>query len=153
MPPKLPISIVNLKHLYLGVSFMEKEELLCCFCLIKSSPNLTDLFLKNEQLDDSPSVAMNFLDLQERSNFKLDHLDKFEMINFKNLAIEINILKLVVTQAPVIRKVKIRLARMFYYDKELKIFKDAFPHASTSMKFKDRTGWKQWNGPIVELNF
>ncbi|XP_071739608.1 uncharacterized protein [Rutidosis leptorrhynchoides] len=134
MPLRLPILLVHLKALYLGVSFMEQHQLLCCFCLIRSSPNLTNFTVKNEQLSESRSIrphpmrrqshpqtqcdvtvtvgnglTMDSLDLQEGSNFKLDHLHKLEMRNFSYLPSEVDLLKLIMNQACVLQKILIEL--------------------------------------------
>ncbi|XP_071739622.1 F-box/FBD/LRR-repeat protein At1g13570-like [Rutidosis leptorrhynchoides] len=117
-----------------------EEDKLTFVELFESSPRLENLaiekyYIENEQSNDSQSIAMDFLGLQEHSNFKLYHLNKLVMKNFSNLAIEMEFLKLIVTQAPVLQKIRIELNENFPVEEELKILKDElFSNASPSIK-------------------
>ncbi|XP_071708767.1 F-box/FBD/LRR-repeat protein At1g13570-like [Rutidosis leptorrhynchoides] len=136
MPPKLPISLVNLKVLHLGVFFMEQDELLSILCMIKSSPNLTNFYIENQRRHDSRTTETETLVLQDCSDLKLDHLDDFKMQNFGNLAVEIDFLKLIVVNSPVLKKVRIEINENIASDhEELKYLMDSFSDAFPLVKF------------------
>ncbi|GJX82362.1 F-box/FBD/LRR-repeat protein-like protein [Tanacetum coccineum] len=133
-PQKLPTPLDHLTYLFLGVCITEQDELSATLCLINSSPHLEKLYLKLKV----PRTSIDFLDIQDSSGFKLDHLEELEMVDFNNLAIEINFLKLVFASSPVLKKVRISLNTEVSVDEEVRMLRNfvnvSFPRASPSAK-------------------
>ena len=81
---------------------------------------------------------MDFLDIQDSSGFKLDHLEELEMVAFNNLAIEIKFVKLVFASSPMLKKVRIELNADLLVDEEVRMLRDfvkvSFPRALPSAK-------------------
>nr|GEX66019.1 hypothetical protein [Tanacetum cinerariifolium] len=71
-----------------------------------------------------PRTSIDFLDIQDSSSFKLDHLEELEMVDFNNLAIEINIVKLVFASSHVLKKVRITLNTEVSVDEEMMMLRD-----------------------------
>nr|XP_043625798.1 F-box/FBD/LRR-repeat protein At1g13570-like [Erigeron canadensis] len=131
-PNKLPVSLVHLKILFMGVCFMDHDEVSSALCLIKSSPNLEKLMLK---LVPQPT-SMHFIDLQDHTGFKLDYLQELEMESLSNLSIEMEFVKLIMANSSVLKNVLIELDDSVSVDEELEMYRDLIrrpiPRASPS---------------------
>ena len=85
---------------------------------------------------DGPQISTNSLEFHDYSDLKLDHLEELEMCQFKNLALELEFVKLIMAKSPMLKKARIELSDNVSNDKELKLLKDLirlpFPRASPS---------------------
>nr|GEW21906.1 hypothetical protein [Tanacetum cinerariifolium] len=135
MSQQLPTSFANLENLLLALRLTDQDEISSALCLIRNSPNLERLTLRFEK-SDGPQVSMNSLDLQDYSAFNFDYLEKLEMLNYSNLDLELEFVKLVMAKSPVLEKVRIELNDEVSVDEELDILRDfvrlPFPRASPS---------------------
>ncbi|GJV99317.1 F-box/FBD/LRR-repeat protein [Tanacetum coccineum] len=135
MSQKLPTSFANLEYLLLILCLTDQDEISSALCLIRNSPNLKKLTLKFEK-SDGPQISMNYLDFHDYSAFNFDYLENLAMINFSNLDLELEFVKLIMAKSPVLEKVQIELNEAVSVAEELKIFRDfvrlPFPRASPS---------------------
>ncbi|GJR35811.1 kinase-like domain-containing protein [Tanacetum coccineum] len=135
MSQQLPTSFANLENLLLALRLTDQDEISSALCLIRNSPNLERLTLRFEK-SDGQQVSMNSLDLQDYSEFNFDYLEKLEMLNYSNLDLELEFVKLVMAKSPVLEKVRIELNDEVSVDEELDILRDfvrlPFPRASPS---------------------
>ncbi|XP_071739431.1 F-box/FBD/LRR-repeat protein At1g13570-like [Rutidosis leptorrhynchoides] len=96
MPNKLPTSL-HLKDVGLDVCLSEQDVISSILCIIRSSPNLEQLFFlmyDNEKLPIQESSLM-FVDLQDDLSLTLDRLTYFEIVGFSNMPLEMEFLKLI----------------------------------------------------------
>ncbi|GKD90091.1 hypothetical protein Tco_1365598 [Tanacetum coccineum] len=103
MSQQLPISFANLENLLLALRLTDQDEISSALCLIRNSPNLERLTLRFEK-SDGQQVSMNSLGLQDYSAFNFDYLEKLEMLNYSNLDLELEFVKLVMAKSPVLEK-------------------------------------------------
>ncbi|KAI7754354.1 hypothetical protein M8C21_006042, partial [Ambrosia artemisiifolia] len=126
MPHKLPTSLVHLKYLFLKVCMTEQNEISSALCMIRSSPLLVKivfLMYDNKGLR-IPQTSISFLDPEDYSNLKLDHLDMFEikMVSSK-LPLAMDLVKLIMAKSPVLKTVRIELKDVSV-DDEVKMLRD-----------------------------
>ncbi|GJY63670.1 F-box/FBD/LRR-repeat protein-like protein [Tanacetum coccineum] len=136
---KLPTSLSNINLLCLDVCVTEQDEISSALCLIKNSPNLQKIVYLSHQKLDAPPVTFNIQDFQDYSTFNFDYLEELLMLNFSNLSLELEFVKLVMGKSPVLEKVRIDLSTKVSVDEELKILRyfkrPPFTLASPSAKF------------------
>nr|GEY08622.1 hypothetical protein [Tanacetum cinerariifolium] len=136
MLQELPSSLVHVKLLFLDLHLAKQDEISSALCLMRSSPNLKQLTLVMRKKRHAPQASMNLIDFHDYSCFNLDHLEDLQMLNFRNLAIEFKLLKLIMAKSPVLNKVRLELSKIVSVDEELKILRDfirlPFPRASPS---------------------
>ncbi|GKD84431.1 F-box/FBD/LRR-repeat protein [Tanacetum coccineum] len=139
MSQKLPASLVHLNILFLDVCFTEQDEISSALCFIRNSPNLKTIGLRSIVKLDAAQIPMNILNFQNCSSFKMDYFKKLGMINFSNLAPELEFVKLIMAKSPKLELVRIELSTNVSADEELKILRDfkrpPFTLASPSAKF------------------
>ncbi|KAJ0683274.1 putative leucine-rich repeat domain superfamily [Helianthus annuus] len=63
----------------------------------------------------------NFLDPENYSNLKLDHLETLEMKTFNNLTLEMEFVKLIMDKSPLLKKVRLKHRLVLSVDEELEI--------------------------------
>ncbi|KAL8227666.1 hypothetical protein R6Q57_015250 [Mikania cordata] len=140
MPHKLSTSPSHLKYLFLDVCLMEQDEISSIICMIRSSPLLVKIVFMMYDNDKPPvqRTPNNFLDLENYSDLKLDHLETLEIEMFSNLAIEMDFVKLIMAKSAVLKKVQLDLSDYVCVDEELKMLRDLvlhpLPRASPSAK-------------------
>ncbi|KAJ0683268.1 putative F-box domain, leucine-rich repeat domain superfamily, F-box-like domain superfamily [Helianthus annuus] len=141
MPHQLPTPLAHLKCLCLDVCLMEHNEISSVLCMIRSSPLLDELVLmmydkKRLGVEQTPT---NFLDPENYSDLKLDHLETLEMnMTRSNLPLGMDLVKLVMAKAPVLKKVQLDLNASVSIDDEVIMLRDLvllpFARASPSAK-------------------
>ncbi|CAH1416820.1 unnamed protein product [Lactuca virosa] len=136
MPQTLPTPLIHLRILVFNVCFLEKDELSSVLCVISSSPNLEKIRMEmssNDKLS-AQETSNNFLDLQDYSGLKLNHLKELEITRFSILALEMEFLKLIMVISTVLEKARIELNPNVSVDQELNLLRDlvrmSFPRAS-----------------------
>ncbi|XP_023748227.1 F-box/FBD/LRR-repeat protein At1g13570-like [Lactuca sativa] len=138
MPHKLPISLPHLRILVLGVCFVDLSTVLC---VINSCPNLEKIKMEmywdhNKCLQQTFS---NLHDIQDYLGLKLDHLKEMEITSFTNHALEMEFVKLVMANSPVLKKALVELDISVSVDEEVKMLRDLlqipFPRASPTANF------------------
>ncbi|MFS8028398.1 putative FBD domain-containing protein [Helianthus anomalus] len=123
MPRKLPASLVHLKNLFLDVCMAEKNEISAVLCMIMSSPLLEKIYFlmwDNEKLP-VQQTPTNFLDPENYSDLKLDHLETLQIENYSNLPLEMEFVKLIMDKSPVLKKVRLKHRLILSVDEELEI--------------------------------
>ncbi|XP_022017776.1 uncharacterized protein LOC110917561 isoform X2 [Helianthus annuus] len=140
MPHQLPTPLAHLKCLCLDVCLMEHNEISSVLCMIMSSPLLDELVLMYDKkrlgVEQTPT---NFLDPENYSDLKLDHLETLEMkMTRSNLPLGMDLVKLVMAKAPVLKKVQLDLNAGVSIDDEVIMLRDLvllpFARASPSAK-------------------
>ncbi|KAD4982996.1 hypothetical protein E3N88_19667 [Mikania micrantha] len=140
MPHELPTSLDHLKHLQLDMCIMEQDEISSALCMIRSSPVLEKmvLLMYNKKLP-VRRTPNNFLDLENYSDLKLDHLETLEIEMSRKSPLVMDFVKLVMAKAPVLKKVRIQLRGGVSVDDELKMLRGLillpFRRASPYAKF------------------
>ncbi|KAD4982997.1 hypothetical protein E3N88_19668 [Mikania micrantha] len=121
---ELPASLDHLKHLHLEICLMEQDEISSALCMIRSSPVLKKIVFKmyNKKLP-VRRTPNNFLDLENYSDLKLDHLETLEIEMFSKSPLVMDFVKLVMAKAPVLKKVRIQLRGGVSVDEELKMLR------------------------------
>ncbi|KAL8268855.1 hypothetical protein R6Q59_002653 [Mikania micrantha] len=121
---ELPASLDHLKHLHLGMCLMEQDEISSALCMIRSSPVLEKmvLLMYNKKLP-VRRTPNNFLDLENYSDLKLDHLETLEIEMFSKSPLVMDFVKLVMAKSPVLKKVRIQLRGGVSVDDELKMLR------------------------------
>ncbi|XP_071734678.1 F-box/FBD/LRR-repeat protein At1g13570-like [Rutidosis leptorrhynchoides] len=132
---KLP-TLVHLKCVRLHVCLKEHNVISSVLCIIMSSPNLKTLKLRmddDEKLQTHES-SIKFDDLQNDSSLTLDHLQHFDVLNFRNIVYGMEFVKLIMAKSHVLKKARIWLNPRVPIYQELKILRDMnrFPRASPS---------------------
>ncbi|PWA97070.1 FBD domain, Leucine-rich repeat domain, L domain-like protein [Artemisia annua] len=121
---------MNVQHmgsqLYTEFTFV---ELLQCVPLIRTLDIQGSWMEVFEQID-APPISIKFLDLHDYGGFNLDHLEYFEMESFGNSPFEMELVRLIMANSPVLKKVRLELSCRVSIDEELEILR--LPRASSS---------------------
>ena len=84
----------------------------------------------------APELSKNLTEFHDFSGFNFDHLKEVKIRNFRNVALELEFVKLIMAKSPVLKKMQIMVNNSISPDEELKISKDfirlPFPRASPS---------------------
>ncbi|KAL8268854.1 hypothetical protein R6Q59_002652 [Mikania micrantha] len=123
MPHELPTSLDHLKHLHLGMCLMEQDEISSALCMIRSSPVLKKITTYYNEKLSVRRTPNNFLDLENHSDLKLDHLETLMIKMFSNSPLVMDFVKLVMAKSPVLKKVRIQLRGGVSIDEELKMLR------------------------------
>nr|XP_043606508.1 F-box/FBD/LRR-repeat protein At1g13570-like [Erigeron canadensis]XP_043606516.1 F-box/FBD/LRR-repeat protein At1g13570-like [Erigeron canadensis]XP_043606524.1 F-box/FBD/LRR-repeat protein At1g13570-like [Erigeron canadensis]XP_043606532.1 F-box/FBD/LRR-repeat protein At1g13570-like [Erigeron canadensis] len=134
VPLALPTALVYLKNLAIeSISFIHRDALPFVLLLIRSSPNLEKL--KIELLDDSWVELCDrgeSFTLENSPDIWLERLYELEIVNMFYRKTELDLVKLILANAPVLKKVTIFVCSEVARDEELKIsgLLLGSPHAS-----------------------
>ncbi|KAL8227665.1 hypothetical protein R6Q57_015249 [Mikania cordata] len=130
---------------YQKCQFIARENKFTFVDLFRCAPLIENLDISKYYMkmydNDKPPVQRtpnNFLDLENYSDLKLDHLETLEIEMFINLAIEMDFVKLIMAKSAVLKKVQLDLSDYVCVDEELKMLRDLvlhpLPRASPSAK-------------------
>ncbi|KAI7758080.1 hypothetical protein M8C21_033593 [Ambrosia artemisiifolia] len=155
MPHKLPTSLVHLKYLLLQVCITEQNEISSALCMIRSSPLLVKivfLMYDNKGLP-VPQTSTSFVDPEDYSNLKLDHLDMFEIKMFSSkLPLAMDLVKLIMAKSPVLKTVQIELMDDVSVDEEVKMLRDLqqqHNNNNINMEYQNTTTTQSLNSDII----
>ncbi|KAI7742913.1 hypothetical protein M8C21_008718, partial [Ambrosia artemisiifolia] len=125
LPKMLPTTLIHLKYLCVEcVSINHKYGFPFLFLLIRSSPNLEKLKLDVFCIDRHDEDEIASFTLKDYSDIiMLEHLNELEILDFNNVEIELDFVKLIMAKSPVLKKVKIFLYYKPDEDEELRISK------------------------------
>ncbi|CAH1430600.1 unnamed protein product [Lactuca virosa] len=138
LPDKLPIALVNLRVLNVsGLCFAKEVDLCCALLLVTSSSNIEKI--KMEMCYTSEVVsqsAMNLIDLVDYCNVTLDNLRELEMRNMGNMKPEMDFVKLILGNSPMLKKVGIVIDNRVAVNAEVKMLRELlqYQRASTNAK-------------------
>ncbi|XP_071739429.1 uncharacterized protein [Rutidosis leptorrhynchoides] len=124
MPHKLPTSL-HLKYVQLDVCLREQDVISSVLCIIRSSPNLEQLsfaMYDNKELPIQES-SIKFDDLHDDLSLTLDHLKRFEIVNFSDNVFEMKFVKLIMAKSPVPKIARVELRDFVSVVEELKILR------------------------------
>ncbi|KAL4586524.1 hypothetical protein LXL04_011160 [Taraxacum kok-saghyz] len=139
IPHKLPVSLPYLRILVLGVVFFELWSVLC---VISSSPNLEKIKIKicwgHDQVHRKQSFK-NLVDNKDYTCLNLDHLKELEITSFRDHALWMEFVKLIMAKSPVLKKTRIELCTSVSVEEQVKMLQDflysPLPRASPTGKF------------------
>ncbi|KAL4586527.1 hypothetical protein LXL04_011163 [Taraxacum kok-saghyz] len=121
MPQKQAISLPNLRILVLDICFIELSFVLY---MISGSPNLEKIKLKMCVDHDQLCVDHDLPDIQDYTGLKLDHLKEMEITSFNNNDLEMDFVKLIMANSPVLKKARVELNSDVSVDEEVKMLRD-----------------------------
>ncbi|GKC87510.1 hypothetical protein Tco_1148159, partial [Tanacetum coccineum] len=111
LPRELPTLLVHLKYDCLGYMYCDKYWIRFLALLMRSSPNLEKIEILTREID---SIALeDFLDIW------LEHLNECVIGDFRYL-FNLELVKIILANSPVLNKVKIFLCNEISKDEELK---------------------------------
>ncbi|GJS06286.1 F-box/FBD/LRR-repeat protein-like protein [Tanacetum coccineum] len=117
---KLPSAFIHLKYFCLKDMYLFDGFGLRHLCfVIRNSPNLEKIKL---EIDDGSLVdddGKKFVTLKDCSDIWLEHLKELEIVGFACQKAEMEFVKLIFAQSPVLRKVKMILDKKVTTDEEL----------------------------------
>ncbi|XP_004237207.2 F-box/FBD/LRR-repeat protein At1g13570-like [Solanum lycopersicum] len=111
IPTTLPMPLLNLTKIYLfDLCLTGLEEIRFLLCLIKSSPNLEEIVIiiqaiNNERGDDRTSLEL--LKAEYDSGIKLNRLTNVSLIDIRGTKTEMKFIKLLLAKSPVLEKMMI----------------------------------------------
>ncbi|KAL4586525.1 hypothetical protein LXL04_011161 [Taraxacum kok-saghyz] len=134
IPHKLPVTLPHLRVLVLDVCCFELSSVLC---VVNSSSNLEKIKIEIcwDNYEECPEQTFNkLLDDKDYTCLNLDHLKELEIISFRDRALWMEFVKLIMAKSPVLKKTRIELNADFFVDEEVKMLRDLvhmpFPRAS-----------------------
>ncbi|KAI7740079.1 hypothetical protein M8C21_011417 [Ambrosia artemisiifolia] len=109
--PKSTKAIVHLKYLGLSeLSFANEDELSSVYLLVSNSPNIKKIKLEMCRYNPNEVVsqtAKDFFDVLDYSDISLEHLHELEITNFGGIKPEMDFLKLILANSPMLDRVQL----------------------------------------------
>ncbi|KAL4586529.1 hypothetical protein LXL04_011165 [Taraxacum kok-saghyz] len=121
IPQKHTVSLPNLRILVIYTCFVELPFVLNMIC---GSPNLENIKLKMCSDHDEGCLDHDLPDIKDYTGLKLDHLKEMEITRFNNHDREMEFVKLIMANSPVLKKARLELNSDISVDEEVKMLRD-----------------------------
>nr|XP_043639682.1 F-box/FBD/LRR-repeat protein At1g13570-like [Erigeron canadensis] len=110
VPKVIPTTLVHLKYFSLfDMCFSDENKLSIFGHVIRSSPNLEKLSVMMLHYPFPENFVTDSITLEDYSDIWLERLNEFEIVDFINLELEMEFVKLILAKSPVLKKVRITL--------------------------------------------
>ncbi|KAI3826794.1 hypothetical protein L1987_00850 [Smallanthus sonchifolius] len=138
IPKWLPHKLNSLKHLHLlNTKFGDLGQLQAALCMLRNSPNLEQLIVRNEHMDIyfDEEAALSYLEASDCLDQTLNRLQTVTIIYVEGSKPELLFIKLLLDHSPTIRKMRIQL-RTVDAHKRLNFVKNVmgFPRVSVNVE-------------------
>ncbi|XP_015072361.1 F-box/FBD/LRR-repeat protein At1g13570-like [Solanum pennellii] len=111
IPMTLPMPLLNLRKIYLfDICLTGLGEIRFLLCLIKSSPNLEEIIIINQAINNERGDDLTSLELLKAeydSGIKLNRLTNVSLIDIRGTKTEMKFIKLLLAKSPVLEKMMI----------------------------------------------
>eukprot|EP00262_Sarcandra_glabra_P003517 TRINITY_DN14251_c0_g1_i2.p1 TRINITY_DN14251_c0_g1~~TRINITY_DN14251_c0_g1_i2.p1 ORF type:complete len:164 (-),score=30.66 TRINITY_DN14251_c0_g1_i2:11-448(-) len=136
IPERLPDTFDNLEYLFLSLNFQDAKEISTALCMFRSSPYLQEIVICDGLMKENAIIPEEcFWESQKNLDCVLLRLQIIKMTSMKGETHELEFIKFVLANAPVLQTMKIEIDPK-KKSEELRIFKTLLQFQRASVEAK-----------------